>query len=163
MFVALTVALLGLGVSAASAETISGTLTDGDSFVATLTTTPGTPGTITGGSITVTGAIDPGTYSNVLFNGMDPYNPYPTYLFAVGSYSGPYFDLYFSGYDAITNGSPCTPSKPCGYDVTQFRPDSPNDYATIATLTPEPGTLLLAACGLAALGLLLRKRALTTS
>jgi hypothetical protein len=179
MFVALTVAFFGVGLMSASADSfvsIVGQLGPGAGYSAFLIvdtsggSTPATGETIVSGSVQIwgEGVGNDGTYSStndLLFNGEDPYNPYPSYLFAVGSYNDPYMDLYFSGDVPFSETSVCTNINPCGYDITQFRPlcfNNNNGLGANSPQVPEPSSLPLVACGMLGIGLFVRKQRLVT-
>ena len=167
MFFALTVACFGFGLLAASADEIVVGSFGPDTFSATLQvsggTTPATGEVITGGSLTLSGPIAPGTY-NDWFAAEDLYGDTGVYLFQVSQGGGPsnppYIDLYFSDYLPISTAGLCTAGNPCaaGYGPTssQLRPiydPSGNSFIN----EPEPGTMSLLAFGLLGLAFLFRK------
>jgi hypothetical protein len=165
VFLALTVAFFGPGLMAASADsvTLSGTFTNGESFTGTVITTPGTPGTITSGSLTVSGGADAGVYNDFFSADFGVYL-FQDSLSPISPSTYPYIDLLFSNGSPISESSLCSDASPCGSSVSQLRISADNFRdLQAAVATPEPGSLLLLASGLIGLASLFRKQRLATN
>lgn len=177
--IVLGVAIFCLGLSPAHADTVfdvTGTFTNGATLSGTITINTVT-GSITGQSLQ--------TSSPILGNFGFLVTQTPAFFYfaefdTTASPSSPYLDLFFSAGSLVNyaGGSLCSESDNCFFGLFESSFVSLGDgvhyteldsgyvsYSGFTNSTPEPGTILLLASGLAGLALLSRKRraALTTA